>query len=86
MIYQIKITDNALKQYKKINDPFHTQIKSKIDNLATSGLESGNIKALSGEFKGLYRLRVGNYRIIFDLEEDIITVLSILHRKDVYRK
>ena len=86
MIYRIKITDNALKEYQKINDPYHTQIKTKIDHLSKTGLESTNIKALTGEFKGLYRLRVGNYRIIFDLEEDTITILSILHRKDVYGK
>lgn len=43
-----------------------------------------NVKALRGEFKGLYRLRVGNYRIIFDIEKNKITVISILHRKDAY--
>ena len=85
MSYQIKITDNALKQYRKINNPFHEQIKKKIDTLSEYGLELANIKALTGEFKGLYRLRVGNYRVIFEIEPDIITIISILHRKDVYR-
>ena len=77
MKHQIKITENALKQYNKINNPFHDQIRRKIDALAERGTELSNIKALAGEFKGLYRLRVDDYRVIFDIELDIITIISI---------
>ena len=82
MTYKIKITDNALKQYQKINNPYHNLIKQKIDSLSISGLELSNIKALTGEFKGLYRLRIGDYRVIFDIEKYVITIIAILHRKD----
>lgn len=43
-------------------------------------------KALTGQFAGLYRYRYGNYRVIYaiDLEQEIIMVLHIRHRKDVY--
>lgn len=85
MSYRIKITDSALKQYRKINNPDHNRIKEKIDELSLIGLEASNIKQLYGEFKGLYRVRVGNYRIILDIEDLQITILAILHRKDAYR-
>jgi mRNA-degrading endonuclease RelE of RelBE toxin-antitoxin system len=50
------------------------------------GLEAPNIKQLTGEFKGLFRIRSGNYRIVFALNEETITIVSILHRKEVYKK
>lgn len=43
-------------------------------------------EALSGEFTGLYRLRVGDYRVIYARTEDGYLVLRIGHRRDVYRK
>lgn len=44
-------------------------------------------KALSGEFKGLYRWRTGRFRVIYEIQKEvlIILVLKIGHRKDVYR-
>ncbi|MDR2636073.1 MAG: type II toxin-antitoxin system RelE/ParE family toxin [Campylobacteraceae bacterium] len=45
------------------------------------------IKALQGEFKGLYRLRLRTYRVIYEKQNDklIILVLRVSHRKDAYR-
>ena len=44
-------------------------------------------KALQGEKRGLWRYRVGDYRLICDIRDEVITVvvLEISHRKDVYR-
>lgn len=43
-------------------------------------------KALTGHFAGLYRYRYGDYRVLYamDLEQEIIMVAHIRHRKDVY--
>jgi len=41
---------------------------------------------LSGEFAGLYRLRVGDYRVIYARTDAGYLVLRIGHRRDVYRK
>ena len=45
------------------------------------------IKALKGEFKGLYRLKLRTYRVIYEKQGDkfIILVLRVSHRKDVYK-
>lgn len=43
-----------------------------------------NIKKLQPPLEG-YRLRVGEYRVLFDIEEDSILIYSIKHRKDAYR-
>ncbi len=44
-------------------------------------------KPLKGSYKGLYRYRIGDYRIIYSVEDDrlIVFVLRIRHRKDAYR-
>lgn len=44
------------------------------------------IKALQGEYKGLYRLRLRTYRLIYEKKNDklVILVLRVSHRKDIY--
>jgi len=69
MNYEMKITENATKEYSKINNPYKDKIKEKIDELSGKGLEMNNIKALTGDFKGLYRLRIGDYRVIFECHQ-----------------
>jgi len=81
---KIIITENAVKEFNKINNPFRDTIKNKIDILSKQGLDYNGIKALTGEFKGYYRLRVGDYRIIFNIQDDTIGIVSIHHRKNVY--
>lgn len=45
----------------------------------------GRVKPLSGEFEGLFRLRVGNHRVLFDETADAITVHRVGDRREVYR-
>ena len=50
-------------------------------------IKLSKIKALKGEFKGLYRLRLRTYRVIYEKINNklVILVLRVSHRKDVYR-
>lgn len=84
MSFSLKIADAALKQYKRIPEPFHSTIQAKIDLLAKEGLSMNNIKALTGNLKGCYRLRIGDYRILFTLQNEMIYIADITHRKDAY--
>ena len=43
-------------------------------------------KPLTGEFKGLYRLRVGDWRIIYEISPGIVTILTIKRRRDAYKR
>jgi len=54
---------------------------------AISKLPEGNVKPIKG-YKDLYRLRVGDYRIIFTIKDDdlMIIVLAIGNRGDIYKK
>jgi len=45
----------------------------------------GDIKALSGEWDGYFRLRVGEFRVIFQAAPDEISIIRVRNRSDVYR-
>ncbi|TYT69061.1 type II toxin-antitoxin system RelE/ParE family toxin [Microcystis aeruginosa] len=55
------------------------------DILAVKQLsEINNLKKLKGEYNA-YRIRIGDYRIVFFVEEDTITFARVLHRREFYR-
>ena len=45
----------------------------------------GKVKPLSGDLEGLLRLRVGNYRVLFDETADTVTLHGVRDRKDAYQ-
>jgi mRNA-degrading endonuclease RelE of RelBE toxin-antitoxin system len=59
------------------------QIHDRAGNRWDTG--QGKVKAVSGEFKGLLRLRVGNDRVLFDETDDTITVHRVRVQKDTYQ-
>jgi mRNA interferase RelE/StbE len=83
-MFEIEFTNRAAKNFKKINSVYQTLIIEKLENLALNPHGSTNIKALKGS--QYYRLRVADYRIIYELQNNelIILVIDINHRKDVY--
>ena len=82
--YKIELAPNAQRQLKKLPKQLQLTIIQKLENLKTTPLPVG-IKKLSG-IDNLYRLRIGNYRVIYQVEHNIllILVLKIGDRKEVY--
>lgn len=86
-MYRVSYLDEAIKELSRLDKPMQRILKEKIDLLAKSPeVLKNNIKALKGEYNGKYRLRVGQYRIIYRLEHEIITItiIRIGHRKEIY--
>lgn len=79
---QINIRRSAIKDMRKIDKKNKKRIHTKILELARFP-EVTNVKKLTN-FEPAYRLRVGNYRILFDVFEDTIEIGRVLHRKDSY--
>lgn len=84
-MYNIFLKKSAEKDLDNISEPFLTQIVQGIEELK-KGIQNVNIKKLINK-KNEFRLRIGNYRILFFLEKDdkIIKISKILHRKDAYK-
>ena len=83
--YKIEFKKSAVKELKSIPDKDIKKIITKINSLKENPRPDGCIK-LTG--KEQYRVRQGNYRILYSIEEDklIIFVVKIGHRKDIYRE
>ena len=88
-MYSLKFLGKARDDLKRIAKPHQKIIKQKLLILAQDpGALKNNIKKLGTEKEVIYRLRVGNYRVIFqkDQHELIILIIRIGHRKDIYLK
>ena len=82
MRYQLEIRKRAEKDLSAIPKPQAQRIADAIFALE-EGL-MGDIKRLT-DFSPDYRLRVGDWRVLFDVSKDKITIYRILHRKEAYR-
>lgn len=82
--FRIEIKKSAVKELEAIPPKDLLRIMDKIGSLADDPRPEGS-KKLSGEEK--HRIRQGNYRILYIIEEDalIVYVVKVAHRKDVYR-
>ena len=89
MAWTISYTETALKQLKKLDRPVARRLVDFMDERVTGATDPRSVgKALTGPLLGSYwRYRVGDYRIICDLQDGAlrVLVLEVGHRKDVYR-
>lgn len=86
MRYKIVYEKRALKELHKMSGKAVGRIIAKIESLALDPYQSG-IRKLT-DLHHVYRARVGNYRIIYQINDDklIILIVAIGDRKDVYDK
>ena len=82
-VYRITIKKRAIKVLEKINEPYYSNIKETIYSLAENPRPKG-FKKLKGR-EG-YRIRVADYRIIYDIFDHVllVDVIDLGHRKDIY--
>jgi len=83
--YRITILPAALGQLAELPRLDQRRIKASIDRLAVDPRPAG-VKKLQG-MREFLRLRSGNYRIIYTVEDDrrMVLIIRIGHRRDVYR-
>ena len=86
MPYLVIFTPEAEGDLQKVEPQVAQRILIKVGWLARN-CESLDHKPLSGEFKGLFRLRVGDYRVIYSIDSSSkrINILLIGHRRDIYK-
>jgi mRNA interferase RelE/StbE len=82
-MYQVVIEKQAQKQLAKISPPDYTKIVAALKELAADPRPYG-YKKLKG--RPGYRVRVGDYRIIYQVKDNILTVFVLIigHRREVY--
>lgn len=70
------------KDLKKISKPFSQKIIDKVFELKNNPfpIQSKKLKGMNG----LYRLRVGDYRVVYQIHSKVIIILGVGHRQGVY--
>ena len=87
MAYTIDFEPKAETEYKKLDWTTREQVRKFIDRLAQRENPRSIGKSLTGNLAGLWRYRVGDYRLIARIEDErlVIVMVRIEHRSKVYR-
>ena len=83
---EIIFSERARKEWSRLERTVQNQLRKKINYYLQSGQPLQFAEKLQDPALGEYRFRIGDYRIVFDLEGDAIFVLRVGHRKEIYKK
>ncbi len=80
--FNVFLTEHAISDVEDIPRELRGQIHQDLRNLESSPFPSGtHIKRLKGFRPTVYRLRSGNYRVLYRIQDNIITILRVVDRK-----
>lgn len=80
-MYNTEWKEHALQNIEKLENSIARRIVKKVEELSENPF-SKDIKKLKGSND--FRLRVGDYRVIFSIEQETIQILKVGHRKNIY--
>jgi mRNA interferase RelE/StbE len=83
MIYRISILRRAQKELEQLPSEHYQRVRDAIRHLASNPRPTGCLKLTGREG---WRIRVGVYRVIYDIDDNqrLVTVLNVGHRRDIY--
>lgn len=86
MAYEVRLKPSAERALRKLPAQIRSRIGNRLDGLAGKPRPSGCEKL--GGVDNLYRARVGDYRVVYQVSDDalVVLVVTIGHRGDVYRR
>lgn len=85
--FEIFVSTTASKELNKLESKIKERVKRKVREISTDPSNSKgrfDIKKLAGKKRTYYRLRVGDYRIIYFLEDNMVKVVRVATRSDAY--
>jgi mRNA interferase RelE/StbE len=88
LIWSVEFDDAAAKELRKLNRQAQQEILRYLRERITTDEDPRRFgKPLSRDLAGLWRYRVGNYRLVCDIEDEkvVVLVVRVGHRKDVYK-
>ncbi len=85
-MYKVELSLSAEKFYLKCDKSLTKKLIKCFQNLEQNPRFHRNIKPLKGNYSGYYRYRVGDYRVVYSIDDEVVTVNIILiaHRSRVY--
>jgi len=85
MTYRIEVSPAALRQLRKLDPAARARVQAVIELLSDSPRPPGAGKLVGGD--GEWRVRTGDFRIIYEIHDDhlLVLVIAVGHRRDSYR-
>jgi mRNA interferase RelE/StbE len=86
-MYEVLLHPDAQKVYINADKALAKKIARCLQQLEQNPRFHPNIKALKGDFAGYYRYRIGDYRVIYSIEDKLVQVFvaAIVHRSEAYK-
>lgn len=84
-MFDYQFTKTSLKSLKKLHKDIQIRIIEKLDFFCAQDDPVDFAEPLTRSDLGQYRFRIGDYRVSFDVENEILVILDIDHRKDIYK-
>jgi mRNA interferase RelE/StbE len=86
-VYRIRILKGAARELARLDKPVGRRVAQRINWLAAN-FDDISPEPFTGDLAGFYKLRVGDYRVIYEIlyDEWVIVIHEIGHRREIYRK
>jgi len=81
MTYTVQLLPDAVKAIEKLSPDVRRRIIGKVERMQEN--LAGDVKRLTN-YSPEYRLRVGDWRVLFEVEETVIVIYDIIHRSKAY--
>lgn len=87
MSYRIEIERSAARELARLELAVRRRVRRKIEALATDPRPRGAKKLQGSGARSLWRVRIGDYRIVYEIRHDVlvVVVVTVGHRREVYR-
>ena len=87
-MYEIELSRNATKFYQTADDSLARRLNRCFEQLEQNPYEHPNVRRLKGPLAGHWRYRVGDWRVVYRVDEDhrTVTIILIAHRSRVYKQ
>jgi mRNA interferase RelE/StbE len=86
-MYRVRILDAAARDLSQLDKPVGRRVVKRL-NWLVENLDEIKLETLRGDLAGFYKLRVGDYRVLYEIlhDDQLIVVHAIGHRKEIYTK
>ena len=88
MAWTIEASERALRSLRKMDKQIARRVRDELLEIAKLEDPRSRGKALTGNLAGVWRYRIGDYRILCDIEDGrlVILVIDVAHRREVYKR
>ena len=84
MTYRVQVAPAAVRQLRKLDPSARRRLLAAIELLAGQPRPAGAKKLVGGD--GEWRVRTGDYRVVYEIRDDVLLVVAVGHRRDIYQR